>query len=172
MASALHRLLHPPHAALLLALASAGILLAALGLEYSGVATPCQLCTWQRYPYLAVIGLGLLGYWWHPRLMLGVTALVLIGNAGLAGYHVGIEQGWFALPSGCAAGTEATSVDQLRELLAAAPPACDQVSFTFFGLSLAAWNIVTCLALACYAAATALGLERRTAQDRLAPTRG
>lgn len=172
MAPTLHRLLQPPHAALLLALASAGILLAVLGLEYVGVATPCQLCTWQRYPYLAVIGLGLLGYWWQPRLILGVTALVLLGNAGLAGYHVGIEQGWFALPSGCAAGTEATSVDQLRELLAAAPPACDQVSFTLFGLSLAAWNIVTCLALACYAAATALGLERRAAQDRLAPTRG
>ncbi len=166
------RLLDPPLAALLLALASAGILLAALALEHFAGAAPCQLCIWQRYPYLAVIGLGLLGYWWQPRLILWVAALVLLGNAGLAGYHVGVEQGWFALPSGCAAGGEATSVDELRELLATAPPACDQASFTLFGLSLAAWNIFACLAFALYAAAAAFGLQQRMAENRLAPNQG
>ena len=53
-------------------------------------------------------------------------------------------------------------------MLAEAPPACDQVGFTFLGLSLAGWNVVASLALATIAAAAALGLGRRSARDRFA----
>ena len=162
------RVLEAPRACLLLALASAAILLGALALQYLGGLPPCPLCIWQRWPYVALIALGLVGWRWHPRAMLGVATMVLLGGAGLAVYHIGIEQGWWALPAGCAAGGDAQSVEDLKRLLAEAPPACDQVSFTFLGLSLAGWNIVASLALAAYAAAAALGLGRRTAYDRTA----
>jgi disulfide bond formation protein DsbB len=104
--------------------------------------------------------LGLVGWRWQPRALLALAALVLLVGAGLGVYHVGVEEGWWALPAGCAAGASAQSVEDLRRLLAEAPPACDQVSFTFLGLSLAGWNVVASLALAAYAIAAALGLGR------------
>jgi disulfide bond formation protein DsbB len=167
----MNRVLLPPTAALLLALASALILLAVLALQYLGGLPPCPLCVWQRWPYVAVVALGLIGWRWRPRLMLALTAPALLIGAGLGAYHVGIEQGWWALPAGCAAGEGAQSVEDLKRLLAEAPPACDQVSFTFLGLSLAGWNVITSLALAAYAAAVVLGFRRHTAQARLASSR-
>ena len=117
---------------------------------------------------MALIALGLLGWRWRPRALLGMAALVLLGGAGLAAYHVGIEHGWWALPAGCLAGGAADSVEELKRLLAEAPPACDQVGFTFIGLTLAGWNLVASLLLAAYATAAALGFRRRRAPDRFA----
>jgi disulfide bond formation protein DsbB len=148
--------LTPRTASLLLALASVAILAAVFAFQYLGGAAPCPLCIWQRYPYAVLIGLGVIGYFWQPRAMLALAALVLLVGAGLAGYHYGIEQGWFALPAGCAAGAEASSVEELRRLLRDAPPACDQVRFTVLGLSLAAWNVLASLGLAAFAAAAAI----------------
>ena len=160
------RVLEAPRACLLLALASAAILLGALALQYLGGLPPCPLCIWQRWPYVALIALGLVGWRWHPRAMLGVATMVLLGGAGLAAYHVGVEQGWWALPAGCIAGGSAESVEDLKRLLAEAPPACDQVGFTFLGLTLAGWNLVASLLLAAFTLAAALGFGRRTAYDR------
>jgi disulfide bond formation protein DsbB len=146
----------PRAANLLVGAAAAAILLAALGLQYLGGLPPCHLCILQRYPFVALIAIGIVGWFWQPRPMLGLAALVLLGSAGLAGYHLGVEQGWWALPAGCAAGGDAQSVEELKRLLAEAAPTCDQVSFTFVGLSLAAWNGLISLALAAFAAAFAL----------------
>jgi disulfide bond formation protein DsbB len=147
--------LSPRIASLLLAVAAVLILAAVLAFQYLGGAVPCPLCVWQRYPYGVLIALGVIGFFWQPRPMLALCALVLLVGAGLAGYHFGVEQGWFSLPAGCAAGGEATSVEELRQMLREAPPACDQVRFTVLGLSLAAWNLVASLGLAAFAGAAA-----------------
>jgi len=162
------RVLFPPTAALLLALASVLILLVVLALQYLGDLPPCPLCVWQRWPWLGVAVLGLIGWRWRPRVMLALAVPALLTGAGLGAYHVGVEQGWWALPAGCAAGEGAQSVEELKRLLAEAPPACDQVSFTFLGLSLAGWNVVASLAFAAYAATAALGLGRHPAHHRTA----
>ncbi len=116
------RILTPRVACLLLALASALILLAALALQVLGGLAPCHLCVLQRWPYVALIGLGLIGWRWQPRPLLALSALVLLGGAGLAGYHIGVEQGWVALPESCVAGGSAQTVEQLKQMLAEAPP--------------------------------------------------
>ena len=159
----LERILAPRTACLLLALASALILLAAIALQYFGGLAPCHLCVLQRWPYVALVGLGLIGWRWQPRSLLALSALVLLVGAGLAGYHIGVEQGWVALPESCAAGGSAQTIEELKRMLATAPPACDQVRFTLLSLSLAAWNFLASLALAAYAAGAGLGLGRRTA---------
>jgi len=157
------RTLEPARACLLLAFASAAILLGALALQYLGGLPPCRMCIWQRWPYVALIGLGLVGWRGYPRAALGIAAPVLLVGAGLGVYHVGVEQGWWALPAGCVAGGNAESVEDLRRMLAEAPPACDQVSFTLLGLSLAGWNVVASLLLAAFAGAAALGFAPRAA---------
>ena len=167
----LARVLEPPRACLLLALLSAALLVGALALQYLGGLPPCHLCILQRWPYVALIVLGLVGARWSSRALLGAAALVLLGGAGLAAYHVGIEQGWWALPASCVAGGTAATVEDLKRMLQEAPPACDQVSFAFLGLTLAAWNFVVSLLLAAFTLAAALGLGRRAPHDRLAPLR-
>ena len=156
----LDRALAPAVACQLLALASAALLLGALGLQYVGDLPPCRLCIWQRWPYVALIVLGIVGWRAYPRAVLALATLVLAVGAGLAAYHIGIEQGWWALPAGCVAGQGAETIEDLKRMLAEAPPACDQVSFTLLGLSLAGWNLVTSLALAAFTFAAALGLGR------------
>ena len=149
--------------------AAAAALAGALALQYLGGLPPCPLCVYQRYPYLVVVAAAGLGLWLHrPRLALVVSALALATGAGLAGYHVGVEQGWFALPESCAATGAATTIDQLREQLASAPARCDQIGFMLLGLSLAAWNGIFALLLLAVAIGTFFAGGRRSAteQDR------
>ena len=118
-------------------------LLAALVLQFMFGFAPCNLCLWERWPYLvaAAAALGALIVD-TPRAGLAAVAVFLLGGTLLAGYHVGVEQGVFALPEGCASAGRAASIDELRQMLAHAPPRCDQVNAAFLGLSLAAWNLV------------------------------
>jgi disulfide bond formation protein DsbB len=135
-----------------LVIAAAAALAAALALQFLGGLPPCPFCIYQRYPYLVVIAAGALGIWLgRPRLALTLAALALAANVGIAAYHVGIEQGWLALPEGCAAAGRATTIEELRRQLQTAPASCDQVAFTFAGLSLAAWNIIYAAGLLAFA---------------------
>lgn len=146
---------------LFLAVAAAAALAAALGLQFLGGLPPCPFCVYQRYPYLVVIAAGALGLWLgRPRLALAIVALALAVDVGLAAYHVGIEQGWFALPEGCAATGTATTIEDLRRQLEQAPARCDQVPFSVAGLSLAAWNGIYAAGLL---AVALWGLVRRSA---------
>ncbi len=128
---------------LALVAAAAAALAAALALQFLGGLPPCPFCVYQRYPYLVVIAAGALGIWLRrPRAALALVALALAANVGIAAYHVGIEHGWLALPESCTPAWRATTVEELRLQLAAAPARCDQVAFKFAGLSLAAWNAI------------------------------
>ncbi len=149
-----------------MALAGAGLLALVLVLQYGFGAEPCRLCIWQRYPHLVLVALGLLGYWFRPAPALAAGALVAIGGATLGAYHFGIEQGYWALPEGCTAGASATSIEELKQMLAEARPACDEVSFTLLGLSLSAWNVVASLLIAAFAL-LALGRSREAPDSRL-----
>ena len=149
-----------------LVVAAAAALAAALALQFLGGLPPCPFCIYQRYPYLVVIVVGALGLWLRrPRLALALAALALAVNVGLAAYHVGIEQGWLALPEGCAAAGRAATIEELRQQLQTAPARCDQVAFTFAGLSLAAWNVVYAAVLLLFAA-WALATGSAAQQDR------
>jgi disulfide bond formation protein DsbB len=144
---------------ILLGLAAGAALAGALLLQFGFGYAPCQLCIYERYPYLVVLaacGLGLrLG---QPRLALATAALALVLNVGLAGYHVAVEQGWLALSESCAAVGGAATIEELKAQLANAPARCDQVPLTVAGLSLAAWNGIYAAALLVLCL---IGLSRR-----------
>jgi len=148
----------------LLGLATALVLASALAMQYLGGFEPCRLCYWQRYPYMAAIAVAVLGVASRfVRLALVALVALFFVDAGLAFYHVGVEEGLFALPAGCASAGTASTIEELRAQLMTAAPACDQVSVSFLGLSLSAWNGLTAMALA-----LASGLALRAP---LAPTR-
>lgn len=130
---------------------------------------PCHLCLLQRKPHEAAIVVGLLAAlsWTKQRslsllLLLLLLALYLTG-AGIAGYHAGVEQQWWEGPSSCTAGASgAQSLAELKAMVLAAPVTrCEDIQWTFLGLSMAAWNFFLSLALA---AITAIALKCRFAE--------
>ncbi len=133
-------------------LASLGSLAAAFAGEYLFGLEPCILCLYERVPYAiaaGVTGMALLipeGSIWRIRAAALVAAVFVIG-AGLAFYHVGVEQHWWRSVGACG-GALATGVEDLRSLSAADLKPCDRVDWRLFGLSLAGYNIIISLSLA------------------------
>jgi disulfide bond formation protein DsbB len=139
--------------------ASAVALTAALASQYLGGLAPCKLCIWQRIPHgiVIVIGLGALLWFRGPRERQFLTWLAFIAFAagsGIAMYHTGVEQGWIAGPSSCTglgSLNSATTIDELREQLLAAPVIrCDEIPWSLFGISIAGWNALASVALTAF----------------------
>jgi len=108
---------------------------------------PCILCFYQRIPYaligvLAILALGLRpGSGAQTAVFAACAALFFVG-AGIAFYHVGVENHWWVSAASCGGGVaDQMSAAQLRELLQAkAPKACDDVDWELFGISMAGYN--------------------------------
>lgn len=130
---------------------SAALLLGALWFQYAVGLFPCALCIWQRWPHLVAVMLGLIGLRWSGRGIALLGALAALTTAGIAGFHVGVEQGWWAgLESCTGAGITGLSLDALLDptVDAPAPVRCDVIAWTLFGISMAGWNMIASLGLA------------------------
>ncbi|WP_051310580.1 disulfide bond formation protein B [Bradyrhizobium sp. Cp5.3] len=127
----------------------------ALGLQ------PCKLCLEQRYAYYAAIPLGLLlsrtGERPTASFWLGASlSLLFAANALLAGYHAGIEWGFWSGPTSCS-GTIAGfgNAKDIYERLGSEPVVlCNRVQepFPIFGLSLAGYDAIISALLCAMAA--------------------
>ncbi len=158
-----------PLAAGIVLLAGVGSLVAAFTAQYVFDVQPCELCWWQRAPYAMAIVLGALALMSQAdsrraRMFLGVASAVFFVGMGLAIYHTGVEQHWWADGVGCAIkplnskNIGDVSLNDLRnQLLATAGVPCDQITWKFLGLSMANWNIALSLGLAVFAAMAACG---------------
>ena len=136
-----------------IALAAGGslaLLLAALAFQYIGGLAPCPLCIWQRWPHLGAAVLGPVAFMLSGPLVPALGAGVMLGGAGIALYHSGVEQGWWEGPSACAAPDIAglTPEELLAQIMAAPIVRCDEIPWEMLGLSMAAWNGLASLALA------------------------
>ncbi len=135
--------------------ASVGALATAYTAELAFGLEPCILCLYQRIPYAVAGVLGLLALL-LPRGRYRVWAVAgcgaaFIAGAGIAFYHVGVEQHWWMSAASCGGGggPEPRTVEELRTLLLAKPPkGCDETDWTLFGLSMATYNVAASLALA------------------------
>jgi disulfide bond formation protein DsbB len=152
-------LLQARTAAALIALASAGVLAGAFAFEHLGGLAPCVLCWWQRYAHLGVIAFAVLALLPVPHglrmvLLLGAAVAALAG-AGIAAFHVGVEQHWWQGTAECGSTLEpATSIEEMRQRLLAQPVVrCDEVAWSLFGLSMAGYNVLISFGLAAFAAA-------------------
>lgn len=124
--------------ALLLLAISGALVLGALGFQHIGGLAPCQMCHWQRWAHIAVIALAGLALI-RPGL-LPAALLAMATSAGLALYHAGVEQRWWDGP-GCAMPVRPGD-DLLGSLITAPVTRCDQIPWSFLGLSMAGWNAV------------------------------
>ena len=146
--------------------ASVAVLGGALLFQYADGLAPCELCLYERWPWYAAIVLAMIGLlaggpaaqgW-----ILGACTLLFVASAGLAAYHVAVEQHWIAGPVACTgAALNATSIEALKEqLLQRQAVSCDQAAWRLFGVSLAGWNLLASLAVAAFAGDAAWRLTR------------
>jgi disulfide bond formation protein DsbB len=149
--------------ALMVFTASMAILLAAFAFQYIGGLQPCILCWWQRYPYFATIVLALAAVMLATQrppvaaILLGLCGLVFLAGAGIAAFHVGVEQHWWQGTAECGANFgPAGSIDELRRRLEGqAMVRCDEIAWSLFGISMAGYNFLLSLGLAAWALASA-----------------
>ena len=151
--------------------ASAAILAAAFASQTIAGLKPCVLCLYQRVPYGAVIalsglGLGLSGLAPPPKGVIvslaGLCAVAFLVNAGIATFHVGVEQHWWQGSEACGAvGTMARTIEELRAQILAAPVVrCDAVPWSLFAISMAGYNVLASLGLFVASAIAARGMWR------------
>ncbi len=161
-----------PWAAGIVLLAGFGSLVTAFTAQYVFDVAPCELCWWQRGPYALAILLGGLALVFQAnakaaKIFLALASFVFLVGMGLAIYHTGVEQHWWADGSACALTpitekslSELSIADLRNQLLGATAVPCDEITWTFLGFSMANWNILFSLGLAVFAALAASGLVR------------
>jgi len=125
------------------------LLLGALAFQYWGGLYPCVLCMWQRWALVAVIVFALPAFIWADRRggiwLLALAGLALLAGAGIAGFHVGVEQMWWEGTAECGGtATFGKGIDALKEsiLSRAQAPRCDEVPWAMLGISMAGWNMI------------------------------
>lgn len=137
--------------------ASIFFLAAALTAEHVFGLKPCILCIYQRWPYVATTLLGLValilaaktGQENKAAFVIFVTALVFLGEAGLAFYHVGVEQHWWISAfEGCKVSFDGNTEDLLATIQNAQAVRCDEIPWQIFGISMAGYNVLTALGMA------------------------
>jgi len=122
---------------------------------------PCPLCLEQRYAYYLAIPLAVLTALaagqnaprWLVIAGLAILALAALANAVLGGYHAGVEWKFWPGPSDCtgpvgnlgSAGSLLDRLDKVKVVM------CDEVQWTFLGLSLAGYNVLISLLMAAIA---------------------
>lgn len=125
--------------------------------QYGFGLAPCELCYWQRYGYWAAIAVGLVAIFMPAqsaarRALLWLLALAFLVTAGIALFHVGVEQKWWQGLATCSGdlGGAASTEDILSAIENAPIVRCDEPAFVLFGISMAGYNLILALALALF----------------------
>lgn len=138
----------------LILLVTVAILSSAYSAQYIGGLRPCILCLYERIPWFITGALMLVIVLMHfsgpmRRMLMLIAGLVMLAGAGLSGYHVGVEQGYFQPPATCSATTTPANLQELKALLETTlPPRCDEIPWSMFGISLAGYNAIASFAMA------------------------
>jgi|TARA_B110001454_G_C12662515_1_gene410118 disulfide bond formation protein DsbB len=115
-------------------------------IEYVLGYKPCNLCLYQRIPYIISIFLiiEILVIKKYVKTTLALLSFTFILSSFLAFYHFGIERGFFNESFVCESKnlSEKISNKQLLEELKNNTVRCKDVSFQVLGLSLASINII------------------------------
>ena len=138
---------------LLIGLAAAGsaaVLIGALLFQAAGFA-PCDLCILQRWPHLvaAVLG-GMMLLFNLPLALAFFGALAALTTSVLGFYHSGVERHIFEGPDTCTSNGIAgvSPADLLAQIQAAPLVRCDEIVWSFMGITMPNLNAVFSLAFA------------------------
>lgn len=146
------------YVALAIILSSVLALTGALIGQYGFNLRPCELCIVQRVPFVLNIFLGLTALFWTSKRisLIALSGIVFIVNSGIAVFHSGVERKWWAGLTGCTSPDMSGSIEELMQRIQqTAVTRCDEIAWSFMGLSMANYNVLFCAMLGmfcgCYA---------------------
>ena len=113
-------------------------LISAYAIEFVLGHEPCNLCIYQRIPYIVsiVLILNILFFDKFTKNSLIILSIVSLLGSFLAFYHFGIEQGFFDDIS------QSLSKEEILRQLNQKTISCSDVTFRLFGFSLASINTI------------------------------
>ena len=128
---------------------SATLLGGAFAFQYLGGMTPCVLCIYQRYPHGIALTLGLIALFVVARKAAAARWLTTLGGfvlligAGIAFFHVGVEQLWWEGTAECGATGTPDTLEALKAQLMSQPVVrCTDIPWEMFGVSMAGYNFL------------------------------
>jgi len=135
---------------LILLLISIVTITSALVAEYFYGLQPCDLCLKQRHPYYFFIILSVLIFYIPNFYKFFIYLLVQLGAVYGIFYslwHVGVENQLLKGPSGCSSGLSITSdtAELKQQIFSKQVISCDEVIWSFFGISAASLNSIVLL---------------------------
>lgn len=135
---------------LLATFGSVALLGGAYAFQHLGGLPPCKMCLWQRWPHAAAILFGVLALLSGRRELVPAGMLAALATSGIGFYHTGVEQMWWQGPTTCTSDPIAglSTAELLDQIMAAPVVRCDEIAWSLFGLSMAAWNAVLSFVLA------------------------
>ena len=124
-------------------------LASAFFIEYILGHQPCNLCIFERIPYLLAIIIILLNFKFNQfeKFLILLLVIVFLFGAILSLYHLGIEQGFIqeSLVCDLKSGSNLLSKEEILRQLQEKNVSCKDVTFKIFGLSLTSYNILISL---------------------------
>ena len=133
-------------------LVPAALLAAAFGSEYFGGLYPCEMCWWQRWAQFAALAFAALSF--APmadrgRSMVWLAALAILTSGAIGAYHAGVEADIFEGFTQCtAAAGGGTTEEMLDRILSGPLVRCDEIQWSFLGISMAGWNAIVSIGFA------------------------
>jgi len=106
------------------------------------------MCWWQRYAHGAAVVLAALAFTAsaasaRSRSLTLLAALAIAVSGAIGVYHAGVELKIFEGFTTCSTTATATSTEELLKKLMKVPLIrCDQVQWSFLGISMAGWNAI------------------------------
>jgi protein dithiol:quinone oxidoreductase len=107
---------------------------------------PCKMCIWQRWPHGVAVTLAVAAFFYPRAPLIAGGALAALTTAAIGVYHAGVEYGWWPGPASCTgsadsllglSGADLLSTEGMVDIVM-----CDEVVWSFLGLSMAGWNAV------------------------------
>ena len=124
-------------------------LVSAFFIEYILGHQPCNLCIFERIPYLLSIIIILFNFKFNQfeKFFILLLSIVFLFGTILSIYHLGIEQGFIqeSLVCDLKSGSNLLSKEEILKQLQEKSVSCKDVTFKIFGLSLTSYNILISL---------------------------
>jgi disulfide bond formation protein DsbB len=112
------------------------------------------MCHWQRWGHYAAVGFALIALLLHrkpalSRLFVWLALLGIVASGVIAVYHAGVEAKIFEGFTQCTAKpVVGTAEEMLNDILSRPAIRCDEVQWSFLGISMAGWNAILSLGFA------------------------
>jgi disulfide bond formation protein DsbB len=128
------------------------LLAGAFGSQYLGGLYPCEMCWWQRYAHMVALVPAALAFTApaasaRARAFTLLAALAIAISGAIGVYHAGVEAGIFEGFTQCTATVTRglSTAELLKQITHASLVRCDEVQFSFLGISMAGWNAILSL---------------------------